>query len=224
MHGDVERRRRLVGDQQPGLAGDRHGDHHALLLSAGQFVRIGADARLRFGNADLVHQLDHAIRQAASRQVRMEPQHFLDLPADREYRIQRGHRLLEDDRDVLAADLAQFVFGSLAQVAPGERNPAVDADDRVLGKQPDDRHRRDALARTRLAHQRQRAVLRHVEADVPHRLDDPVLAQSERDFEVLDGNECAHRVVPALPISPAVVLKKIVWLCQRSFSDRIGQK
>ena len=43
LHGDVERRRRLVGDQQVGLVGERHRDHHALALPAGELVRIGAE-------------------------------------------------------------------------------------------------------------------------------------------------------------------------------------
>ena len=35
LHGDVERRRRLVGDQELGLAGKRDGDGHALAHAAG---------------------------------------------------------------------------------------------------------------------------------------------------------------------------------------------
>jgi hypothetical protein len=34
LDGGVERRRRLVGDEQVGLARERHGDHHALVLAA----------------------------------------------------------------------------------------------------------------------------------------------------------------------------------------------
>ena len=37
---DIERRRRLVGDEKLRLLGERHGDHHALLLAAGKFARI----------------------------------------------------------------------------------------------------------------------------------------------------------------------------------------
>ena len=33
LHGDVERGRRLVGDQELRVVGDRHGDHDALTLS-----------------------------------------------------------------------------------------------------------------------------------------------------------------------------------------------
>ena len=39
LDGDVERRGRLVGDQQVGLVGQRHGDHHALALAARELVR-----------------------------------------------------------------------------------------------------------------------------------------------------------------------------------------
>ena len=34
LHGDVERGRRLVGDDEPGAQRERHRDHHALSLSA----------------------------------------------------------------------------------------------------------------------------------------------------------------------------------------------
>ena len=40
LDGHVERRRRLVGDQEVGVAGERLGDHHPLLHAAGELVRI----------------------------------------------------------------------------------------------------------------------------------------------------------------------------------------
>ncbi len=52
----VERGGRLVGDQQLGLAGERHRDHHALLLAARQLVRMGRQAALRIGQADFGEQ------------------------------------------------------------------------------------------------------------------------------------------------------------------------
>ena len=47
LDGDVERRRRLVGDDQLRIAGDRHGDHHALVHAAGQLMRKRAQPPLR---------------------------------------------------------------------------------------------------------------------------------------------------------------------------------
>ena len=56
----VERRRRLVGDQELGLAGDGHGDHHPLAHAARELVREGVEALFRRRDADHVHQLDRA--------------------------------------------------------------------------------------------------------------------------------------------------------------------
>ena len=53
LHGDVERGGRLVGDQQVRLVGERHRDHDALALPAGELVRIACEPAVRIGNADL---------------------------------------------------------------------------------------------------------------------------------------------------------------------------
>ena len=58
LHRDVERGRRLVGDQKIGAIGERHGDHHPLALPARQLVGIGAEPLGRIGDADLGQKLD----------------------------------------------------------------------------------------------------------------------------------------------------------------------
>ena len=60
LHGDVERGGRLVGDQQVRLVGERHRDHDALALAAGQLVRIALQPGFGIGNADLRQQLQRA--------------------------------------------------------------------------------------------------------------------------------------------------------------------
>ena len=50
LHGDVERRGRLVRDQQIGLVGQRHRDHDPLTLAAGQLMRIAGKPRFRLRN------------------------------------------------------------------------------------------------------------------------------------------------------------------------------
>jgi hypothetical protein len=42
LHRHVEGGGGLVGDEEIGLVGKRHGDHHALALAAGELMRIGA--------------------------------------------------------------------------------------------------------------------------------------------------------------------------------------
>ena len=60
LDGHVERGGRLVGDQDVGVAGERHGDHHPLALAAGELVRVAVDAALRLGDADEAQQLEDA--------------------------------------------------------------------------------------------------------------------------------------------------------------------
>ena len=51
---DVERRRRLICDQEIRSAGERHGDHHALAHATRQLVRILGQAPLRGWDPHLV--------------------------------------------------------------------------------------------------------------------------------------------------------------------------
>ena len=57
LRGDIESGGRLVQDQQVGRARECHGDHHALLLSARELMRIAAANAPRLGQADKTEQL-----------------------------------------------------------------------------------------------------------------------------------------------------------------------
>ena len=114
LHGDVERGGGLVGDEQVGLVGERHGDHDALALAARKLVRIGGEAAGRVGNADLVEQFEGAGAGGVGGQAFVNGEHFADLALDGVDRIERGHRLLEDHRDVVAAHRAQFALPEAA--------------------------------------------------------------------------------------------------------------
>ena len=60
LHGDVERGGRLVRDQEVRLVGERHRDHDALALAAGQLMRIALQPGFGIGNADLRQQFERA--------------------------------------------------------------------------------------------------------------------------------------------------------------------
>ena len=105
---DVERGRRLVGDQQLGLAGERHRDHDALLLAAGELVRVRRQAPLRLGHADLGEQRFGARDRLAPAHAEVLDQRLGDLLADREHRVERAHRVLEHAGDVAAAQRLQL--------------------------------------------------------------------------------------------------------------------
>ena len=87
-----------------GFAGQRHGDHDALVLPAGEFVRIGRQPPLGVGNADQIEQ-PPAPRAATAlpRQAAMQRQRLAELAPDRQHRIERARGVLEDHRDAAAA-------------------------------------------------------------------------------------------------------------------------
>ena len=99
LGGHVERRGRLVGNQQLRLQDQRHGDHDALALAAGKLVRIGGEDALHLRQMHLAHHLQHGVLLLTGRKLRMLLQHFADLVPDRQNRVQRGHRLLKDHGD-----------------------------------------------------------------------------------------------------------------------------
>ncbi len=103
----VERGRRLVGDQDVGFVGDRHRDHHALALAARELVRIGVEPALGVAQADQVQQFEGASARRRGRHVLVDQERLGDLLFQRVQRVERGHRLLEDHRDAVAAHLAQ---------------------------------------------------------------------------------------------------------------------
>ena len=66
----VERRGRLVGDQQLRIVHERHRDHHALALAAGELMRILAEAARRAGDAHAFEQPHGAIGRLGQRCTR----------------------------------------------------------------------------------------------------------------------------------------------------------
>ena len=122
LHGDVERGGRFVGDQEVRLVRQRHGDHHALALAAGELVRIARQAAFGVGDADLAEQFDDARPRLIARKTLMDQQYFPYLLFDRVQRIERRHRLLEDDGDVVAAYVANLVLRHGQKLAPLEHD------------------------------------------------------------------------------------------------------
>ena len=108
LHGHVERGRRLVGDQERGLARQRHRDHHPLAHAAAERVRVLG--RALFGTRDLhpVEHLDRARPRLLARHVLVAAHGLGDLLAHRERGVERPDRLLEDHGDAGAPDVGQL--------------------------------------------------------------------------------------------------------------------
>ena len=107
LHGDVQRRGRLVGDQH--LRAGRPPPSRSSPAGACR-RRAGAGSCSTRCSAAGCRPARAARSPRSVAACRAGPgglQHLADLPAHGEDRVQRGHRLLEDVGDVLAADVPQ---------------------------------------------------------------------------------------------------------------------
>src|SRR5208283_249678 len=84
--------------------------------AAGKLMRIAREPALRIGNADLAEHLDGPRARRMAGEAAMQQQDLADLLLDRVQRVERGHRLLEDDGDGVAAHAPHLAFGELQKV------------------------------------------------------------------------------------------------------------
>ena len=127
-------------------AGERHRDQHALAQAAGELMRIIANPRRGVGNSDGGQQIDRLRARLAARRPAVDDQRLRHLIANREHGIERGHRLLEDERDLGAADLAHPVLVERQQIAVLEDDAAAGDAARRL-HEPHDRQARSPTCR-----------------------------------------------------------------------------
>ena len=118
LDGDVERGRRLVGDQQLRVARECDRDHHALAHAAREAVRVVAQPLGGARDAHLLEQLDRLLVRLLLRHVVVPSDRLRDLRPDRQRRVERRHRVLEDHRDLAAAHVLEL----LARTASSARD------------------------------------------------------------------------------------------------------
>ena len=182
LHRDIERGRRLVGDQQSGIAGQRHGDHRALAHAARQLMRIAVDRLLRIGDVDLGQKVDGALAGRRLADFLMRQDLLGDLPADGVDRRQRGHRILEDHGDLAAAQLAHVARRQADKFAAAIGDRAFD--DRIgIVDEAHDGEQRQGLARARFADDAQDLALRDIEGDAVDGAHQALLG-AEGDLEI----------------------------------------
>ena len=116
----VQRRGRLVGQEQRGLVANPHRQHHPLAHTAGELVRIDAEAR----SGAVMPMRPSSVTERWVRAARDRRRHApsWSRPAaapDAQDRVQRGHRVLEHHGDLGAADTA----ASPPRSAPARHGP-----------------------------------------------------------------------------------------------------
>ena len=97
--------------------------------------------------------------------------------------VQRGQRVLEDHRDLVAADAAQLLFVERHEVAALEQDPPAHLG-ALVAREAEHSQRRDGLAGARLAHDPERLSGEHLVGDPVDGVHDAVLGV-ELDPQVL---------------------------------------
>ena len=100
----------FVSNKQVGFVRKRHRNHYALALAAGKLMWVAGQTAFGVTNADLVQQLDNPTACVRTTDPLMHHQAFCDLLFQRVQRVQRCHRFLENETDVVSSDTAQFRF------------------------------------------------------------------------------------------------------------------
>src|SRR5215204_3085521 len=151
LNGDVEGGGRLVGYEYLRVAGQCHGDHGPLAHPPGELEGIRVHPALRLLDADLPEQLDGALARGPLRDLVVDPDGLRDLAPHGVDRGERGHRLLEDHRDVVAPAAADLPARRGAPREVGDL-PVAAVEDLAVHDLParaedlQDRAGRDALA------------------------------------------------------------------------------
>ena len=188
LDGDIEGGRRLVRDQHLGIAGEPDGDHDALAHATGELVRVLIEAAVRVGDADEVEQLAGARSSSIAVHVEVDLERLHDLLADRQHRIERCHRLLENHGDVAAPERGHLRFRDFRQVAALEQHAA--AGDARGDRMQEAHHgeRGDGLARARLSDDRHHFAAAHVKGYALDRAHGAARGH-ELDLEIANGEE-----------------------------------
>ena len=119
LNGDVQRRRRLVRDQQLRPGGESAGDRNALAHPARELVRE-IKRPLGIGKAHLAEELLGARERCTLRRPFVVADVLGELSPDGHHRVERRQWVLEDHRELAAANLLQTAARERQQIPSRE--------------------------------------------------------------------------------------------------------
>ena len=182
LNHDVQRGHGLVRNDELRVAGKGHRDHHALSHPAGELVRVVPHPLPV--DSDQLEELPNALHRLRLLDLFVEDDRFRDLIADVPDRVQRIHRTLEDDRNVLPPDPLDRALGELDEVPPVESDLATH-DLPVVRQESHDGESRRRLAATALPRKAEGFPFANIERHALDRVDRAGLRRVF-DREVLD--------------------------------------
>ena len=138
-------------------------------------MRVLLEPRLGLGDAHLLEERQRPRAGLRAGDAVVEEQHLLDLLADGVDRVERAHRLLEDHRDLAAAERAHPRLRQREQILPVEDDLGLLGDLRPLGQEPHHRASGHRLARPALADDGDGLAAVDLEVHRAHRLDGAAL-------------------------------------------------
>ena len=165
LYRHIESRRRLIRDEKLRLTGQGDGDHDPLAHPPGKLMGILPKALLRLIDPHELQQLSRPLPDLCPPLLRVEADGLLDLISDRPDRVQGGHRILENDAHLAAADLSELLLLHLIDAVPVEFDASAD-DAPVLRREAHDRVGRDRLPGAGLPHDSEDLPLLHPDADI----------------------------------------------------------
>jgi hypothetical protein len=196
----VQRGRWFVGDDEPRAAGNRLSQQNALALAAAQLVRIRVGDSFDLSGENGCEDLQRlfAPRLPVQRFVRRND--IADLFADMNGRVKGHGWLLNDERDLPAADSFKLSRAGAHEVLSLEADSTFQ-DSPVGWKQPQKRSCQRALPRAGLSKHSHRFPCLKVKADTSHAGTILTGLRTVCDMQILDFKKGAHAMTRANLVS-----------------------
>ncbi len=192
--------RAVVGSSATSTCG-RHASAMAIItrcrMPPDSWCGYSSSRRAASGMRTLSSMSSAARPRLGSRYRAVQAHRLGKLVADAQRRIERAHRVLEDHRDGLAADMRQLPLAQSEQRLAVELEPRRGDPCRPRRQQAEQRQGRHALARSALADEAQRLAGIEREGHLARR-PQRVGFLPERHAEVFDAQHClvGHSVAP----------------------------
>ena len=151
-------------------------------------MRILVDALLGLRNTDQIEQLGCALERLLLGVAAVKAKALAHLLADLINRVQRGHGILEDHRDVVTANMLHLLLGHIEERVTAIQDAAALDLSRRHGDEAHDGHRGHGLTGTGLADDAEGLATIERIGDAVDGMDDTVLGM-EVHLEIIDLEE-----------------------------------